>query len=384
MNFELSEEQKMFRDLAHKFAEQEMLPGLREREIKGEYDHTLTEKAKKVGLIAPHISQKYGGLGVDYVTLAPIFEEVAWASYSAAHNFLGGPVLPGTIIEKVATEEQKLKWLPPMCRGESHLAAATVEPGAGSDASAIETSAVRSGNSWILNGTKIFITDGGIADLVLVVAQTDRSKGPRGLGVFAVERGTPGFSSADIKTMLCWRSANWANLRFMDCAVPLENQVGEIGKGLRNMFYGITVARLFITMGCVGMARSCLESVIKYAKERKAFGKVIGGFQLVQGLVADMASEIEAVRLLGYQSAWRMQNNLNNVVESSYAKYKAMKMIKFVTSESVRFFGAYGLIDEYPVEHHYRDALTTNIMGGTPEMHALTIGRELLEINAMS
>lgn len=384
MNFELTEEQLMFQDMARKFAGQEMLPRLREHEVEGKYDEGLIEKAKKVGLIAPHISQEYGGLGLDYLTTSLIFEELCWASYSTTHNFLGGPILPGTIIEKVGSEEQRQRWLLPICRGELVPAGAAVEPGAGSDAEAIETTAKRSGNKWILNGTKVFICEGGIADLVLVLAQTDKSKGPRGIGVFAVERGTPGFSSADIKTMLTWRASNWANLRFSDCEVPLENQVGEIGRGLSNMFKGIQVARLMIIMGCVGMSRSCMESVIKYAKERHAFGRPIGGFQLVQGVIADIASQIEATRLLGYRYAQLMdQNNRGRILAGAYAKYTAMKLVKFATAESVRLFGAYGLIDEYPVEHHYRDALTTNLMGGTPEMMALTIGRGLLEIDAM-
>lgn len=384
MDFELTEEQSMFRSMAHKFAEQEMLPRLREHEVEGKHDDGLIEKATKVGLIAPHISQEYGGLGLDYLTTSLILEELCWASYSAAHNFLGGPILPGTIIEKVGTEEQKQKWLLPMCRGELIPAGAAVEPGAGSDAEAIETTAQRVGNKWVINGTKVFICEGGVADLVLVLAQTDKSKGPRGIGVFAVERGTPGFSSADIKTMLTWRAANWANLRFSDCEVPLENQVGEIGRGLSNMFKGIQVARLMIIMGCVGMSRSCLESVVNYSKERHAFGRPIGGFQLVQGVIAEIASQIEATRLLGYRYAQLMDRNARErILAGAYAKYVAMKLVKFATAESVRLFGAYGLIDEYPVERHYRDALTTNLMGGTPEMMALTIGRELLEIDAM-
>jgi len=383
MDFALTEEQKMIKDTAHKFAEQEMLPQLREHEVEGKYMGHVVKKAAEAGLLAPHISKEYGGSDVDKISLAIIFEEVCWASYSVAHNFLGGPILPGTILEKIANEEQKQKWLPPMCRGELALAGATVEPGAGSDATAIETTAVRSGDKWIINGTKVFICEGGVADVVLVLAQTDKSKGPRGLTLFAVEKGTPGFESTELKTIMCWRAANWATLYFSDCEVPVENQIGEAGKGLRNMFNGIEVARLMVTMGCVGMARSCLESVIKYSKEREAFGRAIGGFQLIQGLIADMASAIEAVRFLGYHYAWRIQEGHRRVLEGSYAKYQAMKMVKFVTSEAVRVFGSYGLMDEYPVERHYRDALTTNMMGGTPEMHALNIGRELTGLNAM-
>jgi butyryl-CoA dehydrogenase len=384
MDFELTQEQIMFRDLAHKFAEQEILPYIKEYEREEKYFEEVVEKAKPTGLMGIHIPEKYGGLGANRVTLAVVLEELCWASYSIAHNFLGGPILPGTIILMAGNEEQKQRWLPRMCKGELFGCGAAVEPNAGSDASNIETTAVKSGNKWIINGTKLFITDGGKADLALVLAQTDKSKGPKGLSIFAVEKGTPGFSSKDLVGKLCWRAGNLADLRFSDCEVPEENVVGQIGMGLRNMFYGIDVARLFVTMGSVGMSRSCLESVIKYAKERKQFGKPIGSFQLIQGVVADIASATDAVRLQGYRLAWLMDKKAHHILESSYAKYQAMKLVKWVTSEAVRVFGAYGIMDEYPVEHHHRDALTTNIMGGTPEMHALTIGRQLLEIDAMS
>ena len=384
MDFELTQEQIMFRDMAHKFAEQEILPYIKEYEREEKYFEQVVEKAKATGLMGIHIPEQYGGLGVSRLTLAVVLEELSWASYSIAHNFLGGPILPGTIILMAGNEEQRKRWLPLMCQGELFFCGAAVEPNAGSDASNIETTAVKSGNKWVLNGTKLFICDGGVADVALVLAQTDKSKGPKGLGIFAVERGTPGFSSKDLEGKSCWRAGNLADLRFSDCEVPEENVVGEVGRGLRNMFYGIDVARLFITMGSVGMSRSCLESVIKYAKERKQFGKPIGSFQMIQGVIADMASAIDAVRLQGYRLAWLMDKGLRHILESSYGKYQGMKLVKWVTAEAVRLFGAYGLMDEYPVVHHHHDALTTNIMGGTPEMHALTIGRQLLDLDAMS
>jgi butyryl-CoA dehydrogenase len=384
MDFELTQEQVMFRDMAHKFAEQEILPYIKEYEREERYLEQVVDRVKPTGLMGAPLPEKYGGLGVDRVTLAIIFEELCWASYSITHNFLGGPVLPGNIILMAGNEAQRQRWLPAICKGELLGCGAAVEPNAGSDASNIETTAVKRGNKWVINGTKLFITDGGKADIALVLAQADKSKGPKGLGIFAVERGTPGFSSKDLVGKLAWRAGNLADLRFSDCEVPEENVVGEIGRGLRNMFFGIDVARLMVVMGSVGMSRSCLESVIKYAKERKQFGKPIGSYQLIQGVVADMASAIDAVRLQGYRLAWLMDKKAPHILESSYAKYQAMKLVKWVTSEAVRVFGAYGLMDEYPVEHHHRDSLTTNLMGGTPEMHALTIGRQLLEIDAMS
>ncbi len=383
MDFELTQEQIMFRDLAHKFAEQEIVPYIKEYEREEKYFEEVVQKVKPTGLMGAPISEKYGGLGIDRVTLALIFEELCWGSYSIAHNFLGGPVLPGTIISMAGNEEQKQRWLPPLVRGELFMCGAAVEPNAGSDATAIETTAVKKGNKWVINGTKLFITDGGKADIALVLAQTDKSKGARGTAIFAVERSTPGFSSKDLVGKLSWRAGNLADLRFSDCEVPEENVIGQIGMGLRNMFYGIDVARLMVTMGSVGMSRSCLESVMKYSKERKQFGKTIGSFQLVQGVIADMAAAIDAVRLQGYRLAWLMDKKAPHILESSYAKYQAMKLVKLVTAEALRIFGAYGIMDEYPIEHHHRDALTTNMMGGTPEMHALTIGRQLLEIDAM-
>lgn len=384
MDFELTEEQTMFRDLAHKFAEQEILPYIKEYEREEKFLESVIEKAKNVGLVAPHIPEQYGGLGVSRVTLAIIQEELCWGSYSIAHNFLGGPVQPGSIILWAGNEEQKQRWLPPMCRAEKFFCGAVVEPSAGSDASNIQTTAVKNGNKWVLNGTKLFITDGGKADVALVLAQTDKSKGPKGLTVFAVERGTPGFTSKDLEGKLAFRAGNLADLRFSDCEVPDENRIGDIGKGLRNIFYGIDLARLFTIIGSVGISRSCLESVIAYAKERVQFGKPIGRFQLIQGVIAEMAAAIDGVRLQAYRLACLMDKNAPHILESSYAKYQAMKLVNFVTQQSMHIFGAYGIIDEYPIQHHYRDAMTVSLMGGTPEMHTLTIGRQLLELDAMS
>lgn len=384
MDFALTEEQIMFRDMAHKFAEQEILPYIKDYEREEKFLRSVVDKARDVGLVAPFIPEEYGGLGISKTTLAVIQEELCWGSYSIAHNFLGGPVQPGSIVLNAGNEEQKKRWLPPMCRGEIFLAGAAVEPRAGSDASNIETTAVKNGNKWVLNGTKLFITCGGIADVALILAQTDKSKGPRGLTVFAVERGTPGFTSRDLEGKLGFRASNLADLRFSDCEVPDENRIGEIGRGLRNMFYGIDLARLFCVIGSVGMSRSCMESVIAYTKERVQFGKPIASFQLVQGTIADMAAAIDGVRLQAYRLAWLMDNNTPHALESSYAKYQAMKLVNFVTQQSIHLFGAYGIIDEYPVQHHYRDALLVSLMGGTPEMHALMIGRQLTEIDALS
>lgn len=384
MNFELSEEQVMFRDMARRFAEQEILPTLKEDERQEKFNYGIIKKMASLGLLAPHIPQEYGGLGLDYVTSAIIWEQLCWGSIAVTQAATSGPIQPGTNILDAASQEQKQKYLPPVCKGESILAGAFVEPNAGSDSSAIETAAVVKGDHWVINGTKTFITNGEIADMVLFVAQTDKSKGVRGLAAFVVDTDTPGFSSVAMPGKVSWRGGSLGTLRFTDCEVPLDNQIGEIGQALRNAMRGIDTARLFLSAGCVGIAQSCLDACIKYAKERVQFGKPIGSFQLVQGIIADMAMEIEAARWLTYYVADLKSRGIRHIKEMSYAKYFATEMALRVTSQAVRLHGAYGCIDDYPVGHHYRDAVAATILGGTREMHQLTIGRQLLDLDAVS
>jgi len=256
MNFELSQEQLMFRDLARKFAEREILPTLKENERQEKFDPALIKKLTAQGLLAPHMPQEYGGLGLDYITSAIIWESLCTASLSVTQAAVSGPIQPATNLLEAGTEEQKNKYLPPVCKGELIMSGAVVEPNAGSDSSMIETTAVKSGNRWIINGSKIFITNGEIADVVLFIAQTDKSKGLKGLASFIVERGTPGFSNTPLKGKISWRGGSEGTLRFTDMELPLENQVGEIGRALRDAIRGIDTARLFMAAGCVGLAQS--------------------------------------------------------------------------------------------------------------------------------
>ncbi len=382
MNFELTEEQMMLRSMARKFAEQEMLPTLKEYERQRQVNYDVIKKMGSLGLIGPHIPQEYGGAGLDYTSAAIIWEQLSWASWTQALVSLGAGVLPGTILMNVATEEQKQKYLPPMCLGEIILATAAVEPNAGSDAAAIETTAMLDGEEWVINGTKNFISAGGIADMTLVLVQTDRTKGTRGLALIAVDKGTPGFSSEAVE-MVGDRAGDLANLGFSDCRVPRENLVGQVGRGLQNSLIGIDTARLFIAAGAIGMAQSCLDACIKYAKERQQFGKPIASFQLVQEAIARMQAEIEATRWQVYYAAELKSKGAPHTKELSAAKWLATELAVRVSAEAIRLHGAYGCTDDFPVEHHYRDAVLSTILGGTTEIHKLTIGRELLGINAM-
>lgn len=382
MNFELSEEQIMFRDMVRKFAKQEMLPTLKDYERQRKVNYDVIKKLASLGLVGAHIPQEYGGLGLDYTTSAIIWEQLSWASWTQTLVSLGHSVLAGTILMNVANKEQKQKYLPPICRGEMIIAVAAVEPNAGSDAAAIETSAVLNGDDWVINGGKNFISHGGIADVVLVLLQTDKAKGAKGMAVIAVDKDTKGFSSHEVE-MVGDRAGDIANLGFSDCRVPKGNLIGEVGRGLQNSLVGIDTARLFIAAGCVGMAQSCLDASIKYAKERHQFGKPIASFQLVQETIARMQAEISAIRWQVYYAAELKSQGKPHGKELSAAKWLASELAVRVSSEAVRLHGAYGCTDDFPVEHHYRDSVLSTILGGTTEMHKLLIGRELLDINAM-
>jgi alkylation response protein AidB-like acyl-CoA dehydrogenase len=382
MNFELTEEQLMLRNMARNFAEQEMLPTLKDRERQGTMDYDLIKKMGSLGLLGAPLPQEYGGGGLDYTSAAIIWEQLSWASWTQTLSALGHNIVTGSILDRVASQEQKQKYLPAMCQGELVMAISVVEPNAGSDATAVETTAELDGDQWVINGTKNFITGGGIADMALTLVQTDKSQGYRGLALIAINKDTPGFSSTNVKMVGNW-AGNMANLSFSDCRVPKENLVGEIGKGLRNSLIGIEVARLLVAAGGIGMAQSCLDACIKYAKERHQFGKPIASFQLVQEIVARMAAEIEALRLLVYYAGELKSKGRPHAKEMSSAKWLATELALKVSTEAIRLHGAYGCTDDFPVEHHYRDAVLASILAGTIEMHKLIIGRELLGVSAV-
>jgi butyryl-CoA dehydrogenase len=382
MNFELSQEQIMFRDMARKFAEQEMLPTLKEYERQRKINYDVIKKMASLGLIGAHIPQDYGGLGLDYTTAAIIWEQLGWASWAQTLMSVGHGVLGGTVTFNAASEEQKQKYLPPLCRGELIIAVAAVEPNAGSDAAAIETTAVLDGDEWVINGTKLFISHGGVADVVFVLAQTDKSQGRRGLALIAVDKDNPGFSTSNIELVGDW-SSDMANLRFADCRVSKDNLIGQIGRGLQNSLTGIDTARLFLAAMGIGMTQSCLDACINYTKERHQFGKPIASFQLVQEVIARMEAEIEAIRWQVYYAGELKSKGVRHAKELSAAKWLATELAVRASAEAIKLHGAYGCTDDFPLEHHYRDAILSTILGGTTEIHKLTIGRELLGVNAM-
>jgi alkylation response protein AidB-like acyl-CoA dehydrogenase len=382
MDFNLSEQQAMVQDMARQFARQEMLPVLKDSERQQKPNLDLLKKAGALGLIGAHLPAEYGGGGLDYLSSALIWEQLGKVSWAQTMTTIGGGVLAGTILSRVASEEQKRKYLPPICRGEMIAAMAAVEAEAGSDAGAVQSTAVKQSDGWLINGSKNFISCGGIADLYLVMVQTDKSLGYKGLAVIALEKNTTGLSHTPV-SMVGDRAGDIANLGFEDCRVPLTNLIGDIGRGLQNALIGIDTARLFTSAISIGMAQDCLDACVRYAKERHQFGRPIGSFQLVQETIAGMQANIQAIRWQVYYAADLKSKGLPHAKELSAAKWLAADLAIKVSSDAIRLHGAYGATDDFNIEHHYRDAILCTILGGTAEMHKLTIGRDLLGINAM-
>lgn len=383
MDFALTEEQLMLRDLARKFAEKEMRPLLKDYEKKAETPPGMTAKLAEIGLLGAHLPKEFGGSELDYLSCAIIWEELSKVSWTMALGTLGHAVLSGTILMKAASAEQQQQYLAPLCQGELMFATATVEPNAGSDATAIECGAVLDEDGWLLNGTKNFVTGGGLADYLLVLAQTDRSKGHKGMVLLLVDAKSPGIMVEKVR-LVGGRSSDIVNLGFSDCRVPAANVIGVPGRGLNAAFHGIDTARVFITAGALGMAQGCLDKCLVYARERSQFGRPIGGFQLIQEIIASTFAGIEPLRRQLYYAAWLKDRGEPHAKELSVAKWQASELAVKAAAEGIRLHGAYGCSDEYDLEHHYRDAVLATILGGTSEMHKLMIGRELLGINAMN
>ena len=383
MNFELSAEQKMLQENARQFALKEMLPTIQEYEEERKVNHSLTKKMGELGMLGIHIPEEYGGSGYDYMAAALVWEQLSYVSWSQTLTALGHGVLAATILNLGANEEQKQRYLPSLCRGESIVSVGAVEPAAGSDAGAIETSAELVGDEWVINGTKNFITSGGLAETCLVLCQTDKSQGWRGIALIAVDTDTPGFSSHPI-SMVGDLAGDLSNLSFLDCRVPRENLINEIGRGLHVTLHGIDTAGLFIAAGALGMTQCCLDACVEFAKERSQFGRPIGSFQMIQDTIATLAAELMAVRWQVYYAADLKSKDLPHAKELSAAKILASDLAVKASEEAIRVHGAYGCTDDYPVARHYRDSILATILGGTREMHKLTIGRELLGINARS
>ncbi len=379
MDFQLSEEQLSIKRMVRDFAEKEIAPHIMEYDEAKKFPEEIIRKLGELGLLGIVYPESYGGAGMGYIEYATIVEELSAIDPSvglivAAHNSLGT-----FHIFHYGSEEQRKKYIPRLVSGETLSAWALTEPGCGTDAAALKTTAVRKGDKWVLNGSKTFITNPNHSDYTVVMARTDPQQRTRGISALIVEKGTPGFQISKNLNKLGMRASDTAELFFDDCEIPAENLIGEEGEGFHQAMGTLDGGRISIGAMCVGIARGAYQHALRYAQERDAFGKKICDFQANKFKLADMATEIDAARLLILRAAWMKNQNMNMNLESAMAKLYASEVAVRAANEAVQIYGGYGFIKEYPAEKFYRDAKLGTIGEGTSEILRLVIARDILK-----
>ena len=377
MHFKLSEEHEMIRKMVRDFAKNEVAPTAAERDEEERFDRELFDQMAELGLTGIPWPEEYGGIGSDYLAYVIAIEELSRVCASTGVTLSAHTSLAGWPIFKFGTEEQKQKFLRPMAEGTKIGAYGLTEPSSGSDAGGMRTTAKRDGDHYILNGSKIFITNGGIADIYVVFALTDPESKQRGTSAFIVESDTPGFSVGKKESKLGIRSSPTTEIMFEDCRIPVENLLGEEGQGFKVAMQTLDGGRNGIAAQAVGIAQGALDASVEYARERHQFGKPIAAQQGIGFKLADMATDVEAARLLTYQAAWLESEGLPYGKESAMSKVFAGDTAMKVTTEAVQVFGGYGYTKDYPVERYMRDAKITQIYEGTQEIQRLVISRML-------
>jgi len=379
MDFTLTEEQKMLRTMVREFATKELEPIAARIDEERLFPAESIRKAAEIGLTGTGHPDEYGGSGGGSLEQAILFEEVARVCAATSVILIVTNELAGYPLLTFGNEEQKQRFLVPITRGDKLGAFGLTEAGAGSDVAAMETTATRQSDGYMLNGNKLFITNGAEADIVVVFATVDKSQGYRGVTAFIVEKGTPGFSVGKLEHKLGIRASSTAELVFEDCYIPEANRLGEEGKGFSIALSTIDASRIGIAAQALGIAQGAFDKALAYAQERQQFGQPIAGFQAVQWMLADMATQIDAARLLTYRAACLKDDGLPFMKEASMAKVFAAEAAMFVTSKAIQIYGGYGYTRDYPPERYYRDAKITEIYEGTSEMQRMTIARQLMK-----
>ncbi|OYT28861.1 acyl-CoA dehydrogenase [Thermoplasmatales archaeon ex4572_165] len=377
MDFSLTEQQKLFKKTIREFCNKEIKPIASKIDQEEYFPEGLYKKMGQMGLMGMTVPQSYGGAGIDRVSYMIALEEISRVCGSTgitveAHNSLG----VGHIYEK-GTEEQRKKYLPKLCNGEELAAWALSEPNAGSDASSTQTTAELDGDEWVLNGTKQFITTGDIAWVTTVMAKTDKDKGAKGISAFIVEKDTPGFKVGQLEDKLGLRGSHTAELILEDCRVPKENLLDTQGMGFIGAMNILDRGRTAIGAMSVGIARGSFEDALEYANQRQQFGKPIGKNQAIQWMLADMATDIDAARLLVFRAADMEDKNIRFTKEAAMAKLFASEMAVKATVKGMQILGGYGYTREYPSERYYRDIKLCTIGEGTSEVQRMVIARQL-------
>lgn len=378
MDFSFTEDQKMLRTMVRDFAEKELEPIAAEIDEEARFPVESIRKAAGIGLMGTGYPEDDGGSGGGAIEQAIVFEEIARVCAATSVILIVTNELTGYPLYTYGTEEQKKKYLLPLLQGETLGAFGLTEAGAGSDVAAMETTATPRDGGYVLNGNKLFISNGAEADTIVTFATLDKSQGYRGVNAFIIEKDYPGFSVGKHERKLGIRASSTVELVFEDCFVPAENRLGDEGKGFRVALSTIDASRLGIAAQSIGIAQGAFDKSLAYAKDRHQFGQPISGFQAIQWMLADMATQIDAARLLTHRAAYLKDQGQSYIKEASMAKVYAAETAMSVTTKAIQIHGGYGYTKDYPVERYFRDAKITEIYEGTSEMQRMTIARQLL------
>ena len=379
MNLDLTEEQQLLQRSVREFAEAEVKPHAKEIDETGRFPRDTFEKAAELGLTGVAVPENYGGAGMDHVSYAIVIEEISRVCASTGTILSVQNSLYCDPIFRFGTEEQKQKFLLPYARGEKIGCYALTEPQAGSNAAALRTKAERRGDAYVINGTKAWITNGGAADAALVYVNTQPEKGEKGITALIVEKGTRGFAVGKEEKKLGVHATACTELSFTGCEVPVGNRIGNEGEGYKVALSTLDGGRIGIAAQATGIAQGAFEAALSYAQQRQAFGHPIADFQAIQFMLADMATELDAARLLARRAAWKQDSGARFTMEASIAKLFASEMSTRVTHKAIQIHGGYGYSREYPVERNYRDARITEIYEGTSEIQRLVISASVLK-----
>lgn len=379
MDFALAEEHLMIQEVAREFSQKKLAPRAAEFDETGQLDRDLIHEMGHLGLLGIIVPEKYGGSGMDHLSYVVAMEELAagcssHASVAGLHNSLFGyPLL------NFGTEEQKQKFLPPICSGEKLGAYSLSEAGSGTDAASLTCAAEDKGDHFLVNGTKLWVTDGDIADCVLVFVRTDKDAGAKGITALLVDTSTKGYSAAKSEKKMGFKASPTNELSFNNVIVPKENVLGEINAGFKVAMETLNSGRISVAAQALGIARAAFEIAIKYVQERRQFGKPLAAFQLTQAKIADMQTKLHAARLMTHYAAWKKDRGERIIEEASMAKLFASEAATAITHMATQLLGGYGYTHEYHVERLYRDARVTEIFEGTSEIQRLVIAREALK-----
>ena len=383
MDFDLTPEQDEIRKLAHDFADKEIAPGARERDRAERFPADVLQKMAPIGFLGGPVPEEYGGMGVDFISHAIITEEIGRADSSVRTTLSVQISLVELTILKWGTEEQKRAWLPRLCKGEVIACFGLTEPAVGSDATRLQATAKRDGNDWIINGRKMWISNGSVSKLALVFANADPSKGHKGITAFLIDRDTSPYGSQSLHGKLGLRSSDSSELILDNVRVPDSGRLGEVGEGFKIAMSALDSGRYSVAAGAVGTAQAAIDASVAYATQRKTFGKPIAGHQLVAELIADMVVETEAARLLVWRAGDLKNKGRPNTRETSIAKLYASEIAQRVTDNGIQIHGGYGFSDEFPVERFWRDARVNRLYEGTTQIQKLIISRFTTGIDAI-